>query len=198
MPGTYSAKLTVNGRSYTQSFEVAPDPRVTVTPAGLAAQFHLQQRMVAGIAATYEAFNFIQRVRSDAAAQPIADGLAEVASGPTGLGTAHRDLAQLRWMRGGRIESALRMLDDALRRAPREKYLHLVRSIALEFMGELPAALASAEAGLVHAPAELELLQQASHLCAETGALVRAVELARLARKIAPDVPAVQITLCES
>jgi len=111
---------------------------------------------------------------------------------------AHRDLAQLRWMRGGRIDSALRALDDALRRAPREKYLHLVRSIALEFMGELPAALASAEAGLTYAPAELELLQQASHLCAETAASERAVELARLAVKLAPDVPAVQVTLCEA
>ena len=68
--------------------------RVTATPAGLAAQFHLQQRMVAGIAATYEAFNFIQRVRSDAAAQPIDASLAEIANGPAGLGTAHRDLAR--------------------------------------------------------------------------------------------------------
>ena len=112
--------------------------------------------------------------------------------------SAHRDLAQLRWMRGGGIDAALRTLDDALRRAPHEKYLHLVRSIALEFMGELPAALASAEAGLLQAPAELELLQQASHLCAETGAVERAVELARLALKLAPDVPPVQVTLCEA
>ena len=50
--------------------------------------------MVAGIAATYEALNFIQRVRSDAAAQPIEAALAEIASGPTGLGTAHRDLGR--------------------------------------------------------------------------------------------------------
>src|SRR4051794_31799792 len=75
--------------------------------------------------------------------------------------SAHRDLAQLRWMRSGRIDDALRALDDTLRRAPKEKYLHLVRSIALEFMGDLPAALASAETGLVNAPAELELVQQA-------------------------------------
>ena len=112
--------------------------------------------------------------------------------------SAHRDLAQLRWMRGARIDSALRALDDALRRAPHEKYLHLVRSIALEFMGELAAALGSAEAGLAQAPDELELLQQASHLCAETGAGERAVGFARLAVKLAPDAPPVQVTLCEA
>jgi len=55
---------------------------------------------------------------------------------------AHRDLAQLRWMRSGSVEAALRGLDD----------LHLVRSIALEFMGDQRAALASAEAGLALAP----------------------------------------------
>jgi tetratricopeptide (TPR) repeat protein len=111
---------------------------------------------------------------------------------------AHRDLAQLRWMRSGRSDAALRALDEALRRAPNEKYLHLVRSIALEFMGDLPAALASAEAGLVHAPAELELLQQASHLCAESGAGERAVDFARLAVTLAPAAAAVQVTLCEA
>jgi len=112
--------------------------------------------------------------------------------------SAHRDLAQLRWMRSGRIDDALRALDDTLRRAPQEKHLHLVRSIALEFMGELPAALASAEAGLAHAPAELELLQQASHLCAQTGAGGRAVDFARRAAKLAPGVAPVQVTLCEA
>jgi hypothetical protein len=94
VPGRYSAKLTVNGRSYAQSFDVVPDPRVPATPAALAAQFHLQQRMVAGIAATYQAFNFIQQARSAAAVQPIDAALADIASGPNGLGTAHRDLAR--------------------------------------------------------------------------------------------------------
>jgi len=94
VPGTYSAKLTVSGRSYTQSFDVVPDPRVPASSAALAAQFTLQQRMVAGIAATYQAFNFIQQVRGDAAAQPIDAALAGIANGPDGLGTAHRDLAR--------------------------------------------------------------------------------------------------------
>jgi len=93
---------------------------------------------------------------------------------------AHRDLAQLRWMRSGSVEAALRGLDD----------LHLVRSIALEFMGDQRAALASAEAGLALAPAEPQLLRQASHLCAELGEGARAVAFAR--RAAAP------MTLCEA
>jgi photosystem II stability/assembly factor-like uncharacterized protein len=94
LPGTYTAKLTVDERTYTQSFDVVADPRVVATPAALAAQFHLQQRIVAGITTTYQALNFIQQVRSEPAAQPVGTALAEIASGPTGLGAAHRDLAR--------------------------------------------------------------------------------------------------------
>ena len=71
------------------------DPRVTVpTPPALAAQFQLQQRMVAGITATYTAFNFIQQVRPSVAGQPIETALMEIINGPGGIGTAHRDLAR--------------------------------------------------------------------------------------------------------
>lgn len=94
LPGTYTAKLTVNGRTYTQPFDVVPDPRVAVDAAGLAAQFRLQQRMVAGITATYNAFDFIQRIRPAVAGQPIEAALLEISNGPGGIGTAHRDLAR--------------------------------------------------------------------------------------------------------
>lgn len=111
---------------------------------------------------------------------------------------AHRDLAQLRWMRTGRVEAALRALDDALRTAPRDGPLHLVRSIALEFTGDAPAALATAEAGLAHAPEEPQLLRQASHLCAELGQGARAVGFAQRAAGVAPGAAPVQVTLCEA
>src|SRR5512138_468458 len=84
-------------------------------------------------------------------------------------------------MRTGSREVALRGLDDSL---------HLVRSIALEFMGDKRAALASAEAGLAAASSDLQLLRQASHLCAELGEGARAVAFAR--RAGAP------MTLCEA
>jgi hypothetical protein len=50
--------------------------------------------MVAGIAATYQAFNFIQQLRTNAAVQALEAALADIASGPAGLGAAHRDLAR--------------------------------------------------------------------------------------------------------
>ena len=111
---------------------------------------------------------------------------------------AHRDLAQLRWMRSGRRETALRALDATLARLPHEIHLHLTRSVALEFMGELSDAFASAQAGLAWQPDDVQLLRQASHLCAELGEGARAVAFAQRAAGAAPGVPAVQITLCEA
>jgi tetratricopeptide (TPR) repeat protein len=111
---------------------------------------------------------------------------------------AHRDLAQLRWMRTGAADAALRALDDALRGEPREVPLHFVRSVALEFIGDKRGALASAEAGLAFAPNDVQLLRTASHLCAELGQGGRAVAFAGRAAAAAPGVAAVQITLCEA
>jgi thioredoxin-like negative regulator of GroEL len=111
---------------------------------------------------------------------------------------AHRDLAQLRWMRTASSETALRALDHALRGSPRDVALHHVRSVALEFIGDKLGALASAKAGLTFAPDALPLLRQASHLCADLGEGSRAVTFARRAAAAAPDLVAVQITLCEA
>jgi photosystem II stability/assembly factor-like uncharacterized protein len=112
LPGTYTATLTVNGKSYTQPISVVQDPRVAVTPAALAAQFRLQQRMVAGIAATYHAVNYLQQLRAalaartaDAAGKPAAAqiataaqaldaALAPLAGGPASFGIGHRDLGR--------------------------------------------------------------------------------------------------------
>src|SRR5258708_10441720 len=79
---------------------------------------------------------------------------------------AHRDLAQLVWMRTADATLALRQLDAAMRAAPREPGLYLVRSIVLEFVGDLSAALAAAQAGLALAPAHLHLLRPAPPPCA--------------------------------
>jgi photosystem II stability/assembly factor-like uncharacterized protein len=112
LPGTYTAKLTVDGRSYAQPVTVVQDPRVTIAATALAAEFRLQQRMVAGIAATYHGVTYIERLRAalaarmteaanNAAGAEIATGvqaldtaLAPFATGPSGLGVAHRDLGR--------------------------------------------------------------------------------------------------------
>jgi hypothetical protein len=109
-PGTYTATLTVNGRRYAQPITVVPDPRVTISPEALARQLRLQQRMVAGITATYDAFNYIQQLRDalsprgtngggavaadGPAAQTLDAELNTLATGPAGFGPAHRDLSR--------------------------------------------------------------------------------------------------------
>jgi photosystem II stability/assembly factor-like uncharacterized protein len=112
VPGTYTAKLTVDGQTSSQTITVAQDPRISVPEADLRAQFHLQQRMVAGLDVTYHAITYVQQVRDAIAdrvkrasgtsqAQPIAtaahaiDGaLAPLAASAGPLGIAHRDLGR--------------------------------------------------------------------------------------------------------
>jgi len=99
-PGTYTATLTVDGQTYRQPITVVADPRVQVPQAALEAQFQLQQRMTAGVAATFHAFNYIEQLRSalkDGAASPakaLDDALVPLINGPAGVGVAHRDLSR--------------------------------------------------------------------------------------------------------
>jgi hypothetical protein len=115
-----------------------------------------------------------------------------------GYPEAHLDLAQLRWMRTGDGVAALARLAAALQAAPAEPGLHLVRSIALEYMNRPAEAASAAEAGLGHAPRDLQLLRQAAHGHAELGNVPRALALARQAAMLAPQDPGTQITLCEA
>lgn len=92
---------------------------------------------------------------------------------------AHRDLAQLVWMRTGDAGAALRRLDVALDAHPRAGGLHLVRAIVLEFAGDPEGALAAIECGLAQAPADAALLKQAAHLAGELGRADAALDFAR-------------------
>ena len=95
VPGTYTAKLTVNGRSASRSRSRSlPIHACRLTPAALGRQFRLQQRMVAGITATHNAFNFIQQIHPALAGQAVDATLTDIVSGPAGIGAAHRDLAR--------------------------------------------------------------------------------------------------------
>jgi photosystem II stability/assembly factor-like uncharacterized protein len=112
VPGTYTATLKVDGKSYAQPFTVVPDPRVAVSQAALVAQFQLQQRMVAGLSTTYDAVNYINKLSAAladraktaegkpgateiaAAIKTLDAALASLETGPTGFGTAHRDLGR--------------------------------------------------------------------------------------------------------
>lgn len=120
-----------------------------------------------------------------------------IALRPTDI-DAHHDLAQLRWMRTGRVHDAVRSIDDALRRAPGDTALRVVRSIALEYAGEHTEALAVAQEGLKIKPTDVDLLRQSAHLCAELGAGAQAAEHAERAASIAPMNPLALLTLCEA
>ena len=110
VPGTYTAKLTVGGKSSTQPITVVPDPRVHVPAAALAAQFALQQRMVAGLTVSYQAVNYVTELRraldslvnrppsggnreqAVSLARSLDSTLARLAT--TGFGIVHRDLGR--------------------------------------------------------------------------------------------------------
>jgi photosystem II stability/assembly factor-like uncharacterized protein len=53
-PGPYALKLTVDGKTYSQSVIVKPDPRSPATAAALAAQAAFQKKIYRGIEAAYE------------------------------------------------------------------------------------------------------------------------------------------------
>jgi tetratricopeptide (TPR) repeat protein len=110
----------------------------------------------------------------------------------------HYDLAQLRWMRTGRVPEALRSIDAALRKAPTDISLLLVRSIALEYAGERAEALGAVQSGLGLKPDDVQMLRQASHLCAALDAGEQAVAYAQRAVSLVPADPLALVSLCEA
>lgn len=110
---------------------------------------------------------------------------------------AHRDLAQLIWMRSGRADYALRKLEQTLRDAPGQAQLHLVKATVLEFAVDRAAALAAAQTGLAHAPDDIALLIRAAHLSSQLDDGPSALALAEHAAHLAPTDLAVQISVCE-
>ncbi|HVZ76711.1 MAG TPA: glycosyl hydrolase [Gemmatimonadaceae bacterium] len=61
VPGTYTVRLTANGRQYTQPLVVRPDPRVTLTPSQLADQQQTERAIQSRIS---EIFRETQRLNS--------------------------------------------------------------------------------------------------------------------------------------
>jgi photosystem II stability/assembly factor-like uncharacterized protein len=62
-PGTYQVKLTVDGKTSTQSFEIKPDPRLTTTPADYAKQLELGLKIRDKLTETHNAIIQIRDVR---------------------------------------------------------------------------------------------------------------------------------------
>jgi hypothetical protein len=80
IPGTYTLKLTVDGKSYTQTVAIKPDPHSPATVAAITAQHGLQMKLLQGINAAYEGRRMAQALRDTlrAAANHAGDGAAVV------------------------------------------------------------------------------------------------------------------------
>ena len=76
-PGTYQVKLTVEGKSYTQPFEIKGDPRLTATPADYAKQLELNLKIRDKLSETHNAILQIRDVRKQ-----VEDLLKRVAGQP--------------------------------------------------------------------------------------------------------------------
>jgi len=64
VPGTYTVRLTVNGRTYTQPLTVRMDPRVKASTATLARQFALSKGLYDDIARTRAALDSVRALRA--------------------------------------------------------------------------------------------------------------------------------------
>jgi photosystem II stability/assembly factor-like uncharacterized protein len=64
MPGQYTVKLTVGGRSYSQTFTVKMDPRLQTTNADLQQQFAASMEVSSGMQQSMDGLNQVRRLRS--------------------------------------------------------------------------------------------------------------------------------------
>jgi photosystem II stability/assembly factor-like uncharacterized protein len=77
LPGTYTVKLTANGKTLTQSLTVKMDPRVLTSSSDLAQQFNLSLEAYRGMQKTYETVDQIKKLRMQ-----IKDLISRVDRGP--------------------------------------------------------------------------------------------------------------------
>lgn len=111
---------------------------------------------------------------------------------------AHLDLAQLRWMRSGRQDEALAVLEAALRQHPADAGLWLIKSTVLTFAGDHTTADATLEAALKTSPNDVLLRLAAARAAGAVGDAGRMLAHAEAAQRLAPAAPEVHAVLCEA
>jgi len=77
LPGSYTARLTANGKSYTAPFMVKMDPRITISSAGLEKKFLLEVRLASLLTQTSGAL-----LQAGSMREPL-QKLTQQATGPT-------------------------------------------------------------------------------------------------------------------
>ncbi|HYS70265.1 MAG TPA: hypothetical protein VEM14_08495 [Gemmatimonadaceae bacterium] len=97
LPGTYTVRLSVNGRRYEQPLTVRMDPRVRITPAGLRVQHDIGVRMNDAISRDFAALSelrtqrgLLRTQREGAKAKEVADSLVALDSTLAGIETGTR------------------------------------------------------------------------------------------------------------
>jgi hypothetical protein len=88
LPGEYTVRLTVNGRSYSQPLTVKMDPRAPITAAGLKLQHDIGVRMNDAISRDFTALGEVRRQRALLKAQRQGAKAGEVADSLVALDTA--------------------------------------------------------------------------------------------------------------
>ena len=68
VPGQYEVRLTVGGTTYKQPITVKLDPRLNYSTEELQRQFDLAQKVAVSMAATYEGYNQVAKLRKELAA----------------------------------------------------------------------------------------------------------------------------------
>ncbi len=103
-PGTYQVRLTVDGKTYTQPFEIKRDPRIAASDADLKEQFDFLIEIRDRLSEAHDAINNLRAVRGQlddwvkrAEGRPAAKQLAEAAEGVKAkLGAVEEELIQFR------------------------------------------------------------------------------------------------------
>ena len=80
LPGVYTVKLTVDGKSYTQTVTVRNDPRSPATLADLQAQHDLQMKLYNGAKETWDGYLQVDAMRKAVANVTASNPPAEVAT----------------------------------------------------------------------------------------------------------------------
>jgi hypothetical protein len=80
LPGVYTARLTVDGHSYTQTFTVRNDPRSPASLADLRAQHALQIKLYAGAQVSWDGWHQVAAMREALARAKASIAPAEVAA----------------------------------------------------------------------------------------------------------------------
>jgi len=166
VPGRYQVKLTVDGKSLTQNFEVKPDPRLTTTPADYAKQSELALKIRDKLNETHNAIIQIRDVRKQ-----VEDLVKRVGSQSKPIADA-----------GTALNKKLTAIEEALYQTKNQSSQH-----PLNFPIRLNNKLAALE-GVV-AGAESAPTAQSYVVYDELAAAIDA-ELAKLSQIMKTDVPA--------